>query len=87
LTAEYITYWHNIFPPEYRFPYLVHGIALVTIGIVFIILSIILFREFRIREAEPQTNAVAPTVGYCPYCGAPRDEGAVYCTKCGKHFT
>lgn len=86
LTAQYITYVYNILPPEWRFPYLVHGVALVTIGIVCIILSVILFREYDIRKAETQAKPVASSVGYCPYCGAAREEGAAYCRKCGKEL-
>ncbi|MDY6094525.1 MAG: zinc ribbon domain-containing protein, partial [Candidatus Enteromonas sp.] len=26
-------------------------------------------------------------MNYCPECGAPVEEGAAYCAKCGKHLS
>lgn len=52
LTVQHIRYVFDIFPPEWRFPYLIHGIVLVCIGIVFIVASGILFREYRLRKTE-----------------------------------
>jgi uncharacterized membrane protein len=60
LTAQYITYLYNILPPEWRFPYLIHGIALVTIGIVFIILSVVLYREYGWRLKETRIPPPPP---------------------------
>lgn len=48
-TAYQLRYVLDIFPPEWRFPYLAHGIVLVVIGILLVIVGFIFSREYRIR--------------------------------------
>jgi hypothetical protein len=87
--------WWSYFGTQYSLPYLGHGIALAVVGIILIVVSQILYREynFKVAEAKKTTPQIPPpptpqlqtgSVGYCPYCGATIEKDAVYCRKCGK---
>lgn len=52
LTIQITRYVFDIFPPKISFPYLIHGIALVCIGIVFIVARVILLREYKIGKSS-----------------------------------
>lgn len=82
LTATYYTMWLGY--TYYDHPHVRQGITLAAFGIVLIVLSSILFREYNFRKAETQARPLAPPTGYCPYCGTGREEDATYCENCGK---
>jgi hypothetical protein len=60
LTAYQQRYLYDIFPPEWRFPYLAHGIAVACLGIILFVASLILFREYRLRKTEQDVPTELP---------------------------
>jgi hypothetical protein len=59
---------------------------MVILGIILIVASQILYREYGLKTTGMEAKSVARAVGYCPYCGTAREEGAIYCEKCGKRL-
>lgn len=57
LTVQHVHYIWDILPPETRYPYLSHGIALVCLGIALIVASIIILREYELRKSEESITA------------------------------
>lgn len=56
ITAYEQSYPFDLFPPEWRFPYLMHGIILFSGGVGLILVSVILSREYRIRKSEQDSQ-------------------------------
>jgi len=73
-------------------PYLGHGIALVIVGILLIVFSNILSREYnmRIEEKSKEKGEKAPEefqkeeFKFCMHCGERISRDAMFCSKCGK---
>ena len=51
-TIKEVRYLYDLFPPEYRVPYLAHGIIVTVVGIVLSTASLILKREHNIRSND-----------------------------------
>jgi len=84
VTAYQVRYLWGIFPPEWRFPYLAHGIVLFSIGIALILANVILSREYRIRKQKAEVaKPVSVSINKCPQCGMKFSVEYEYCPTCG----
>lgn len=92
LTAYEVRYVLNLFPPEWKFPYLGLGIGLVITGIALLIFSSILSREYEIKTEEKSREKGEKAeeefqkrdFKFCMHCGEKISKDAMFCSKCGK---
>lgn len=52
VTAYYQRYLWDIFPPELKVPYLIHGIILISVAVLLFLTSAILSREYKLRKGD-----------------------------------
>ncbi len=58
------------------------GIAIIIIGVAFLIASLFLGSVDRSHSADRRFQYEGRTM-YCPQCGKPTEEGTKYCKYCG----
>jgi ribosomal protein L40E len=94
VTMKVQRYLYDIFPPDYSFPYIAHGIVIVCVGIGLVVASRILQREYNLRKQiapisivtsqEPVASAKgSQAMSFCPKCGNKLPPKAEYCPRCG----
>jgi hypothetical protein len=95
------TTWYTTFLGTHvNSPYLAQGITLVVVGIILIVFSQLLQREYRFRISRdlydkalspspppPPPSTFSKTPSFCPYCGTQNITDSVFCSKCGKKLT
>jgi len=70
-------------------PIVFYGLILgLVVVFLMVVIVVVLMRRPKLPAAPaPLTTPPAPTVAYCPRCGAPVKLGEVYCAKCGQKLS